>query len=381
MKIAYILPIDISKYDGVLNKVTSQVEAWEKFGEEVRVFLITHHDHIDLTETSLGPLVFKNLVNVYKGRFMGFIPIDLFGDWLGQRNVYSNVLDDVQKFQPEIVYARGTLFQPFYNRLGKRFKLILELNTDMGSEYKLQATQSIKYFFRYIYFLITNRFLFNRVAGLASVTFDIASIYQDIPNKVFPNSINVDTYNTDGLHGDGNLRIFFIGSPGMPWHGVDILMELAEQLDDVYFDIVGVSNKEFPLSPKNVTLHGYLHKQEYMGLIAKATATMASLAFYRNGMEEACPLKVREYLAFCKPVILPYKDTSFEQKGYPEWILQLPNSRRGILAGVDSIRQFLNRCHTFNITREEVKNYVHVDNIEIDRINFFKSIRDGIDVK
>lgn len=383
MKIAYILPIDVTKYDGVLNKVTSQVEAWENQGEEVVVFLITKHKHYELNKTSLEPLLSRNLVKIYNSREIGFLPLDLLNDWLGQKSIFSKVLDDVKIYEPDIVYARNSLFHPFYGELGKRFKLILELNTDMESEYKLQSFQSIKYFLRFLYYKLTNKFLLKGVAGLASVTYDIANNYIDIPIGVFPNSINVNRYRIDLVNNNNNnsIRILFIGSPGMPWHGVDILIDLALKLDEFYFDVVGISKEEFPKAPKNVLFHGYLNKKNYLKLFTKATATIASLAFYRNNMLEACPLKVREYLACCKPVILPYKDTAFEQKGYPEWVLQLPNSREGILGSSEKIRTFLNSCDKFNITKEEVKKFVHVDNIEKDRLTFFRSIVEEIDVK
>lgn len=378
MKIAYILPIDVAKYDGVLNKVTSQVEAWEKLGNEVIVYLITQHSDFDLQKSSLAPLVAKNVVEFYKVRKLGFFPIELCRDWFGLQNIYTVVLNNVEKFAPDVVYTRSTLYQPFLKNLGKKFKLVLEVNTDMGSEYRLQATQSLKYFFRYIYFLTTNRHLLKKVSGLASVTYDISNSFDKIPKGVFPNSINIYNYNINILKNKIKHSIFFIGSPGMPWHGVDILIELAEQLNEVDFDIVGVEESDFPYAPKNVKLHGYLNKREYLGLIEKASATIASLAFYRNNMNEACPLKVREYLACSKPVILPYRDTAFEQKGYPDWVLKLPNSREGILASTDAIKTFLNECNSFKITKEEVKKYVHVDYIEKDRLAFFKSITGSI---
>ena len=79
-------------------------------------------------------------------------------------------------------------------------------------------------------------------------------------------------------------------------------------------------------------------------------------------------------MAGCKPVILPYKDTAFEQKGYPEWVLKLPNSKEGILNSSQEIKNFLNKCYGFNITKEDVKPYVHVDVIEKERIDFLYSV-------
>lgn len=374
MKIAYILPIDTKKYDGVLNKVRSQVEAWVRQGEDVKIFLIARHQSHNIESTSLAPLFSKGIVAVYCSKETGNLPIDLFKDWVGLKSVFSDVLSDLELLSPDIVYARNSLFQPFYKNIGKNFKLVLELNTDMSTEYKLQAWDSTKYFLRYLYYLLTNRHLLSGVSGLASVTHEIAAQYTNIPVKVFPNSISIDNYPQIQQNSSGNLGLLFIGSPGMPWHGVDILIDLANELGEVHFDVIGISKTEFPKAPENIEFHGYLSKENYLKLFSKTTAAIASLAFYRNKMEEACPLKVREYLACCKPVILPYMDTAFEEKGYPEWVLQLPNNRQGILDSVNEIREFLDNCSRFNITKDDVRKYVDVSVIEKERVEFFRTI-------
>lgn len=377
MKIAYILPINIEQYAGVLNKVHSQVSSWHKLGEEVCIFLITPNNNYSIKNTPLNELREEGKVKIFYTKGLGVMPWDLLKDWIGIKSTFSTALKAVAAFEPDLVYARSSLYQPFYRNLGSHHKLILEVNTGIKSEYKLQASQSFKYFLRYIYFRLTDKFYLNKVSGVVAVTKEIANIYQEKEVKVIPNAINVDNYPTFNRAGEKH-RILFLGSPGMPWQGVDILVELARSMTDIKFDIVGFSANNFDSNTisKNVQFHGFLPKKEYLMLMKEATAMMGTLALYRKEMDEACPLKVREYLACCKPVILPYKDTAFEQKGYPEWVLQLPNNREGILQAKDKIRMFLKSCITFSIEKEDVKKYVHVDNIEKDRLQFFKSIVD-----
>ncbi|WP_461533207.1 glycosyltransferase [Sinomicrobium sp.] len=374
MKIAYLLPINIEKYGGVLNKVDSQVSAWIEAGMEVRIILITSNRNTPIETTALGSLYQRGVVEVHYTREKGLLPVDLLKDLAGLKSSFSKVLERLHDYNPDLVYTRSTQYQPFYKRVGVKYKLVLEINTDMSSEYKIQALQSFRYFFRYLYFILTNHLLLKKVAGIAAVTFEIEEKYKDMKSGVFPNSINVGGYR-ECKKGTTEQRILFIGSPGMPWHGVDILVELATKMPEVYFDIIGISASEFASTvPDNVHFYGYLNKSEYLPLFEKARATVASLAFFRNGMNEACPLKVREYLACCKPVILPYKDTAFEQKGYPDWVLKLENDKEKILSSTGEIRSFLEKCDEFNLTQQQVMRYVDVEYIEKERVSFFREI-------
>tara|TARA_R110001592_G_C13189189_1_gene752156 strand:+ start:6505 stop:7638 length:1134 start_codon:yes stop_codon:yes gene_type:complete len=374
VKIAYILPINTGKYDGVLNKVCSQVEAWQVLNVQTIVFLIIKEKNSDLQNSSLSPLVDKNLVKVYKEQSFNIVSFDLLKDWFGLLSVYNKVLNEVENFKPDVVYTRNTLYQPFYKRLGEKFNLVLEINTDIKSEYKLQAFQSLKYFFRYVYFLFTNKKYLKNVSGIASVTDELSKLYKQSQVGIFANSINVDAYQTFYNMPLPKHKLLFLGSPDMPWQGVDILLLLANKMSYVEFYIVGYDKEDFKNIPNNVTFCGFLNKTKYLKLIQQATALIGTMALFRKNMEEACPLKVREYLACCKPVILPYKDTAFEQKGYPEWVLKLPNSKEGILNSSQEIKNFLNKCYGFNITKEDVKPYVHVDVIEKERIDFLYSV-------
>lgn len=375
MKIAYLLSIDVKKYTGILIKVKSQVNEWIKQGYTVEIFLITNDIYDSINNSPLSELLNHGKVKLYISKKLGFIPIDLVKDFFSLESIFSLVSEDLDAYDPDVIYTRNTLFQPFLKKVGSNSKLILEFNTDMESEYKLQAFDSSKYFFRYLYFLTTNSFLLKRVSGVVCVTYEISKKIKITNNKVFPNSIDVGDYNLKfNSSVNKRKRIVFIGTSKMTWHGVDILVELAKKIPTVDFDIIGIEKKEFKNSTNNVFFHGYLTKEEYLTIFEKATAAIASLAFFRNNMDEACPLKVREYLACCKPVILPYKDTAFEKNGYPEWALQLENSKEGILNSVNKIEKFLSVCENFKITQNDVKKYVDSETIEKERLSFFEDI-------
>jgi hypothetical protein len=56
-------------------------------------------------------------------------------------------------------------------------------------------------------------------------------------------------------------------------------------------------------------------------------------------MHEACPLKVREYLAFGMPVIAAYEDTDIPPNA--DYFLRLPNDDTPLAPHLSSIRAFL----------------------------------------
>ncbi|TVZ08245.1 glycosyltransferase involved in cell wall biosynthesis [Cellulophaga sp. RHA_52] len=375
MKIAYILPIDIEKYEGVLNKVDSQVLEWINNKNEVVIYLITNNNISHLESTSLYGLYKKGKIEIIKLKQYGGLPVDLIKDWLNLDSAYRSVLNKLVTFKPDVIYARTSLYQPFYKKLGKNNNLIIEANTDTNSEYNLQKFQTIKYFLRYIYFKLTNYFFLKRVTAIAAVTNEIAALFKKKNTRVFPNSIIVDNYPKFSSKNNKKKKVVFLGSPNMPWQGIDILLLLSKKMINIDFDVIGYEGKDFEMLP-NVNFHGFMNKKKYLEILEYADASIGTMALYRKNMQEACPLKVREYLACCKPVILPYKDTAFELNGYPEWVLKLPNSREGILNSVEEITSFINKCDQLVINKNDVKKYVDVSEIEKNRLQFFKEIMD-----
>lgn len=378
MKVAYVIPINISKYAGVLNKVDSQVRTWIDEGLEVKIYLITAERGNDINNTPLRSLYEEGCVEVDQIKSVGPFNVDLIKDYLGFNSGFKRVQHKIREFNPDLIYTRNTFYQPFFKNLSDTYKFVFEANSDFDAEYYLQSRESLKYFLRYIYYRLTKNKYLSILNGVVAVTEEIEKNYSNISAITCPNGIKVDNYSC--LNSSAKeKKILFLGSSGMKWHGVDTIMELAEILPDVNFDLVGIGPSEFNSVPKNVVCHGFLDKNEYMGLFKQATAMVSSLAFYRNGMEEACPLKVREYVACCKPVILAYKDTAFEINGYPEWVLQLENNKESILQSGDKIREFLDRCKSFSITQEEVKEYVDTSVIEKRRIAFFKEMCNDVE--
>jgi hypothetical protein len=73
-------------------------------------------------------------------------------------------------------------------------------------------------------------------------------------------------------------------------------------------------------------------------------------------MEEACPLKVREYLAYGIPTIIGYKDTDFPN-GAP-FLLCLPNTPDNVEKNLDRIEAFVLSWKGKRVPRSEIE---HLD--------------------
>jgi len=91
-------------------------------------------------------------------------------------------------------------------------------------------------------------------------------------------------------------------------------------------------------------------------------------------MEEASPLKVREYLAYGLPVIIGYKDTDFHED--VPFILRLPNSEDNIEANLSAIETFVHRWRNQRVPREAIA-HLDIKVKESQRIAFFQKILKG----
>jgi glycosyltransferase involved in cell wall biosynthesis len=132
---------------------------------------------------------------------------------------------------------------------------------------------------------------------------------------VYPNGINV-LKNTDLLQlQDRRSHIptfLFVASFFYPWQGLDLLLkELVYNQRDFLLHIVGGVPEELLDEygkHSKFKFHGRKTKQEIGILSEESWIGISSLALERQGLTEACALKVREYLLMGLPVIGTYKE-------------------------------------------------------------------------
>jgi hypothetical protein len=168
-------------------------------------------------------------------------------------------------------------------------------------------------------------------------------------------------------------RLVFIGTPGFSWHGVDKLVVLARRFPDLQVDIVGYDQlDEYEPLPPNLTLHGYLSVDRYRKVMAGCDAALSTLALYRKGMEEACPLKTRECLAYGLPMVLPYVDTDLKDLDC-DFLLRIPNKEDNIQTHGQTIHDFAYRMRGRRVERNLIASIDQVAK-EAERIRFFEEI-------
>ena len=111
-------------------------------------------------------------------------------------------------------------------------------------------------------------------------------------------------------------------------------------------------------------------------IVSKCDIGICSLSLHFNKMNEASPLKSRQYLAQGLPIIYAYNDTDFS--GDEEFTLQIPNTLSNIEDKIDEIKKFIVKCHGNSElrlkAREFALNHLDVSIKEKKRIEFFKKV-------
>ena len=103
---------------------------------------------------------------------------------------------------------------------------------------------------------------------------------------------------------------------------------------------------------------------------------ISTLSLYLNNMQEASPLKSRQYLAHGLPIIYAYDDTDITQKY--EFCLKLPNTPNNIASNIDKLKAFVYKVFQNKIYRSEARRFAktHLDTSikEQKRLEFFRKI-------
>ena len=238
----------------------------------------------------------------------------------------------------------------------------------MNFIFLFKKAKSLKSFLRYIAYRFLRYFVLSQVNGIVGVTNEIINhdsnkLYNK-PSICIPNSIDIDEYKIIKTNKNkSKISLFFIGTPNQTWHGVDRIIKISKALPEFDFHIVGTEGK----TEKNLFWHGYLEKEEYIEIIKKCHVCIGSLALDRINIKEACPLKVREYIAYGFPIIIGYDDTSFLNHHLPDWILKIDKN-----FDIKTIKDFINDNHD-KILDEKDFSKISTDVLERERIMFLES--------
>ncbi len=287
-RIVYVAKLELDKSQGVNNKISNQVASWRKICPELDIFqLIIHPKRIIAKDPIEGSIyIFER----------GFF----------QKYIFNlSLFKEMRRLSADLVYFRFSTF-PIINTIHLlSCKIVLELNTRFEFEL-LHYKNAIKRFLLKLYY----KFIIEFSDGQVAVTPEC--IVEDGPASiVIGNSISVVDYKSfvkDDIR-KTSMELVFIGSPDCAWHGVDRIIEIAKDLVNYKFNIIGYSKedlKSFGLDqiPSNVQVHGFLTSNEYLKIFARCFAAIGSLAMERNRMFFSSSLKNREYLVHGLPVVV-----------------------------------------------------------------------------
>jgi glycosyltransferase involved in cell wall biosynthesis len=357
MRIAYLGQMaDVSRENGISKKIRIQTQAWNKAGHKVCYFSVAASDRI---WEGLGSLETKVLV---RGN-------------LARRVVNSVTLaEKIRSWRPDVIYFRYGYHALGLKRLFGEFPTVAELNSDDRKEYPLTFSRA-----KLIYHLLTRSRILNATYGFVAVTHELCDRFRGFSKKicVIANGISLKDFPELPItEAPGPQRLVFIADHINPWHGPERIVDLAHALPDFEIDVIGSSREDWhallrePL-PATILFHGKLSIDRYIPLLQRATAAIGTMALYKNKMEEACPLKVREYLAMGLPVVGGYKDTDINQNS--DYFLRLPNSPGSLIEQKAKILEFLARWKGKRVPRQSIA-HIDADAKESDRLTFMETI-------
>jgi glycosyltransferase involved in cell wall biosynthesis len=107
-------------------------------------------------------------------------------------------------------------------------------------------------------------------------------------------------------------ELAFVSSKFATWHGLDLLLDsIAQSTSAFYLHLIGELPDDLTAlaeREERCIIHGQLSRGEINSVLASCWIGITSLAHFRLGMNQACPLKTREYLRLGLPVYGSYEE-------------------------------------------------------------------------
>lgn len=360
MRIAYVsLHWPRTIESGIGKKILQQMNEWRKEGHDVQFFM---HMQDGMTNDSLIPAI-STTYKAYAGWF------GRFKTEYNRCKAIIRLIPEVRKYNPDVVYLRWGMYVFPAHRLFSICPVVMEINTNDVFQHGLLG---LAYG---VYNRLTRGIFLRRAAGLVCTSQELSdaqefSVYKK-PSCVIANGVDLDLIKPVKAPNNQIPHLVFIGTPGLPWHGVDKLVDLANQFSDLIIDLIGydqLDNGAVP--PENLILHGYLTTREYYQILTGIDVGIGTLALHRKSMEEASPLKTRECLAYGIPMVLSYQDTDLNDYSSP-YLLQIPNSEDNIRLYGKKIRDFAYAMRGERINPSELSSRIGMKAKEAKRLAFF----------
>lgn len=346
-KISYIISSNNASYSGVWKKILDQVTFWRLYGYEVQLFILT-----DKKSRDYWLRIDNNAIILFGSNKIS----NLIKKWKLISLAFSST--------SSIVYLRDS-FPTIVPK--STTPVVLEVQSRVGQELRSRSKAN------HILFRLFGKYIYANVAGAVYVTNELMNLNEfnlknNVPQTAIGNGIDFARVEPLPIRDEVRKALFFLGSPNQAWHGISEIIEFASLNPEIDIHIVGDSGLN---PPSNVKFYGTLTPSEYFPIAAKCIAGIGSLNLKSKQMSEACPLKVREYLALGLPVILKYQDTDFPDP--VPYVLQLPSDGRRLKDFSKEINSFLLRWDDSRVLRSEI---THLDAAgkEKTRLEFLEAV-------
>ena len=366
MRIAYItLHWPRKKASGIGRKIDEQINAWRQSGHTVQQF--SHRIPVEDISELVDGIGFE-----YKEAR------GIAGPLITEINRSRAILPLVKalrEFKPDIIYLRWSMYVFPAHRLFHIAPVVIEINTDDISQHEMLGPL-LSFYNR-----LTRPIFLRNAAGLVFTSKELQTCASyapfQRPGVVIANGIDLSRNPAFPAPRNTRPRVGFIGTPGMSWQGVDKIIRLAELCPDLDFDVIGYEKPaERTSPPANVFFHGYLDTDKARTVLAGDDVGLGTLALHRKSMQEASSLKIREYLAYGIPVIIPYSDTDLEDL-QTDTILRIPNTEDNIEQAWHTIHDFACKMQGRRIDRGLISGRIDTQHKEKLRLVFFESCLRG----
>lgn len=353
MTIAYMIDYDLNENSGVVQKIKQQVKEWSLSGHSVYIVSLKTMKIYD----QQCNVIFKEKVSQIEFKRIG-TAINLFINSFNANKLLNKINFD-------LIYMRYRLYMPFINNILKKNIVIMEINSDDTLEYKLSSKLTD------FYNRFTRDLILKNINAFITVSNELKNKFKKYkkPINVIANGIDTSLYNVK--YNKNQKPIFvFIGSPNQQWHGLDKIEKMADYFKNYMFYIIGTNGK----NTSNICYLGYLTQEESTKIINGCDIGIGTLSLYKKGLNEASPLKTRQYLACGLPIIYAYEDTDIPAN--VPFALKLENREDNL--DYNKIEQFVLKVFSnFSIkkeAREFAENVLSYKKKEEQRLAFFKKV-------
>lgn len=254
---------------GVIKKIDNQVSIWKSLGYSVTIVF-------DVTT--------KSTLIKYAARYL-----TLFRYFI------------LHKQPSSTIYLRQTPELPLYAFMLRNREFSCEVNADVKAEsenYSMLKRLAASLFHQNLHNIAVSTFyisseLSRRMHESKGMVYTFPNSLHALPAEhVLPRRTNV----------------VFVGTPEYPWQGFDLFFSIVQSMPAYQFHVIGTDSG--PTSD-NLKYHGKLIGHEYKHVMSEMDFSIGTLAFYRAGIIEGSPLKVRDYVAFNLPCVIGYIDSDF----------------------------------------------------------------------